>query len=123
MLREKEDAIGCPTLSLCPLLAYCLLPVATSARSSSVTARQATEAGSGKRKGEACSQQTQAPAFVGLPRKGTKKVVVSGGQLLSSAGMNDTWTILYSKGIIKCRRETEAAGQREAGLVGLWFPI
>lgn len=106
-------------LSRCPLLPYCSLPVATSARSSFVTARQATEAGSGKRKGEAVQ-----PANPGSPEKGPRKWwSLEDIELLFSTGMNDTCTILYSKGIIKCGRETEAAGQREAGLVGLWFLI
>lgn len=40
-------------------------------------------------KGKLCSQQTQAPAFVGLPRKGTKKVVVTGGQRVTFQYRNE----------------------------------
>lgn len=84
--------------------------------------RQATEAGSGKREGEAVQPANPGTCLCRAPQKKKeprKWWSLEDRELLFSTGMNDTWTILYSKGKIKCRRETETVGQREAGLVGL----
>lgn len=90
MLREKEGSMRCPTLSHYPLLPYCLLPVATSARSSFVGPDRPLKQVQEREKGKLCSQQTQAPASVGLPRKkGTKKVVVTGGQRVTFQYRNE----------------------------------
>lgn len=77
MLREKEGSMRCPTLSHYPLLPHCLLPVATSARSFFVGPDRPLKQVQEREKGKLCSQQTQAPAFVGLPR--IKRDQESGG--------------------------------------------